>query len=112
MSSWASGLPPKQLQAASKPIMNQGISQLASAPSQQAEANRGEKRRSAILSHSVSKVSTGTVLYWLLKISVPDPVGSVIIWLHGSGSVIEWFPGSGFEIFNYGSLLSNFELKQ
>jgi len=34
----------------------------------------------------------------------PDPVGSEIIWLHGSGSgsVIGWFPGSksGSEIIN------------
>jgi len=33
----------------------------------------------------------------------PDPVGSEIVWLHGSGSIIGWFPGSGFEIINYGS---------
>jgi len=33
----------------------------------------------------------------------PDPVGSVIIWLHGPGSVIGWLPGSGSEIINFGS---------
>jgi len=32
--------------------------------------------------------------------SNPDPVGSAIIWLHGSGSVIGWFPGYRTEVIN------------
>jgi len=34
---------------------------------------------------------------------VPDPVGSIIIWLQGSGSVNGWVPGSGSIIINCGS---------
>jgi len=37
----------------------------------------------------------------MLSVPDPDPVGSVIIWLHGSGSVIRWFPGSGSEILDF-----------
>jgi hypothetical protein len=57
---WSVGLPQKQLQAAAKPIMNPGISQLASVPAgQQAEAAVGEKRMSVIHSHTVNEVGTG-----------------------------------------------------